>query len=134
MTAAPSLTTIPSSSSSSSSRTSEKLPGSGFPFASTPVPRPVLEPSNWASSSSAAVRTGERRGVWAAEEERLGAACVHGRGVSMGPFKFVLYACAFIVCTQGKARKGRGQASQAWGKQRHVREADGRVRGGTLLS
>lgn len=102
-TTAPPLTTT---SSSSSSRASEKLPGSGFPFASMPVPRPVLEPSSWASSSSAAVRAGERRGVWAAEEERLGAACMHACGVSMGPF--VLCACGYGVhpTQQSNARAG----------------------------
>jgi hypothetical protein len=103
-TTAPPLTTT--SSSSSSSRASEKLPGSGFLFAPMPVPRPVLEPSSWASSSSAAVRAGERRGVWAAEEERLGAACMRACGVSMGPF--VLCACGYGVnpTQQSKARAG----------------------------
>jgi len=104
---APPLTTSPSSSSSSSSssRASEKLPGSGITFVSMPVPRPVLEPSSWASSSSAAVRTGERRGVWAAEEERLGAAFMRACGVSMDPF--VLCACAYGVhATQGQGGKG----------------------------
>ena len=68
-----------------------------------PVPRPVLEPSSWASSSSAAVRAGERRGVWAAEEDKLGAAC----GVSMGPVLFVLCACAYGVhAKQSNARAG----------------------------
>jgi hypothetical protein len=103
---APPLTTA-SSSCPSSSRASEKLPRSGFRFASVPVPRPVLEPSSWASSSSAAVRAGERRGVWAAEEERLGAAGMRACGVSMGPI-FVLRACG---CA--KQRKGRGRARQA---------------------
>jgi hypothetical protein len=105
----PPLGTTPSSSSSSSSRASEKLSGSGFPFASMPVPRPVLEPSSWASSSSAAVRIWERCGVWAAEEEeRLAAACVCAEsawGVRVGS------ACVHMACTQCNARsKGRGEA------------------------
>jgi hypothetical protein len=71
-----------------------------------PVPGPVLEPSSWASSSSAAVRAGERRGVWAAEEERLGAAGMRACGVSMGPI-FVLCACADGVHPmQSNARAG----------------------------
>lgn len=92
-TAGPPLTSR-SSSSSPSSRASEKLLGPGLPLASVPVPVPrrLLEPSSWASSSSAAVRAGERRGVWAAEEERLGAgymhACMRACGVSMGPFNY----------------------------------------------
>lgn len=105
-TAARPLTTAASS--SSSSRASEKLLGSGFPFAPVPVPRPVVEPCSWASSSSAAVRAGERRGVWAAEEERLGAACMHACGVSMGPL-FVLCACACSLhAMQSNATQGQG--------------------------
>lgn len=111
-TTAPPLTTT--SSSSSSSRASEKLPRSGFLFAFVPVPRPVLEPSIWASSSSAAVRAGERRGVWVAEEETLGAACMHTCGVSMRPL-FVLCACAYCLHAmqgQGASEAGRHEETE----------------------
>jgi hypothetical protein len=137
VTTAPSLI-APSSSSSSSSRTcEEKLPRPGFPFASMPVPGPVLEPSSCASSSSAAVRNWERCGVWAAEEEeRLAAACVrsqrgHPRSVCARVGECM---CAYSV--HATQRKGRGRASEADMKitERHVREAACRVRGGALAS
>lgn len=134
-TTAPRLTTNSSSSpSSSSSRASEKLPGSGFRFASLmPVPRPVLEPSSWASSSSAAARAGERRGVWAAEEERLGAAGMMGAESAWGYFVSYACACAYGVHTmQCNATQGQGASKAGMRKQRDVREAAGRVRGGAL--
>jgi hypothetical protein len=132
-TTALALTTSPSSSSSSSSssRASEKLPGSGIPFVSMPVPRPVLEPSSWASSSSAAVRTGERRGVWAVEEERLEAAFVRACVRAESAWIHSCYVRVRMACTQRKGRGGRG-SEVGMRKQRHIREAAGRVRGNGL--
>ena len=96
-----------------------------------PVPRLAPEPSSWASSSSAAVRTGERRGVWAAEEERLGAACVRACvracGVNMGPIR-VMCVCGL----QKQSKEGQGVSEVGMRKRRDVREAAGRVRGGAL--
>jgi hypothetical protein len=129
-TTAPPLTTS-SSPSSSSSRASEKLPWPGFPFASVPVPRPVLEPSNWASSSSAAVRAGERRGVWAAEEERLGAACVHTCGVSMGSLFVLACVCAYGVHPMRLCKRN---ATGAGGEQGRHEETERRTGGSCACS